>query len=231
MAGVLALLALLAPSPAPSGDAWQVLFDGRSMDRWRGYNRDSFPASCWSIDGGLLKTVAGAKGPCDLVTRERYRDFELELEYRLAPGGNSGVLYRVAEVPATPAWHSGPELQILDDDKYRDNSPKTWTGALYDLIAATDKTVRPLGEWNQVRLLVRGNHVEHWLNGKKVVEYELGSESLTTLIAHSKFKDMSRFAREAEGYIALQHHDGGDVWFRSVRIRPRSEGIVVREAK
>lgn len=216
-----ALVTLVLVGPTPSAKSeWTVLFDGRSTDAWRGYGRDAFPGPCWAIEGDTLKTVAGGKGPCDIVTREPYRDFELELEYKLSPGGNSGVLYRVAELPGEPSWHSGPELQILDDDKYRQNSPKNWTGSLYDLIAAPgDKTVRPVGEWNKVRVLVQSGHVEHWLNGRKVVEYELGSDALKALIAGSKFKDMPRFAREPEGYIALQHHDGGDVWFRNVRIR------------
>ena len=217
----LAALALIAPASASAAaDDWKVLFDGKSTDAWRGYSRDTFPTGCWVIEGDTLKTVSGGKQPCDLVTREPYRDFELELEYKLTPGGNSGVLYRVTELPGEPSWHSGPELQILDDDKYRQNSPKNWTGSLYDLIAAPrDKVVKPVGQWNKVRVLVRDNHVEHWLNGKKVVEYELGSDALETLIAGSKFKDMPRFAREPEGYIALQHHEGGDVWFRNVRVR------------
>ena len=215
----LAALVLIAPASAAADD-WKVLFDGKSTDAWRGYSRDTFPAGCWVIEGDTLKTVSGGKQPCDLVTREPYRDFELELEYKLTPGGNSGVLYRVTELPGEPSWHSGPELQILDDDKYRQNSPKNWTGSLYDMIAApSDKVVKPVGQWNKVRVLVRDNHVEHWLNGKKVVEYELGSDALKTLIAGSKFKDMPRFAREPEGYIALQHHEGGDVWFRNVRVR------------
>jgi len=217
----LAALVLIAPASASAAaDDWKVLFDGKSTDAWRGYSRDTFPTGCWVIEGDTLKTVSGGKQPCDLVTREPYRDFELELEYKLTPGGNSGVLYRVTELPGEPSWHSGPELQILDDDKYRQNSPKNWTGSLYDLIAAPrDKVVKPVGQWNKVRVLVRDNHVEHWLNGKKVVEYELGSDALETLIAGSKFKDMPRFAREPEGYIALQHHEGGDVWFRNVRVR------------
>src|SRR5438552_5543332 len=225
-----ALVAAPRP-PALAEDGWTVLFSGRSTDAWRGYGRESFPAECWTVEGGALASVTGAKGSCDIITRDKYRDFELELEYKLAPGGNSGVLYRVAELsPPEPSWHSGPELQILDDDRYRQNSPNTWTGALYDLIAAKDATVRPVGEWNAVRLLVRGNHVEHWLNGKKAVEYELGSEALKALVAQSKFKDMPRFARETEGYVALQHHDGGQVWFRHVRIRALSGAAAAASA-
>jgi hypothetical protein len=219
IAGALAAAVAMAPAAGPSGGGWKVLFDGRSTEAWRGYTRDAFPTGCWAIEGDALKTVAGAKGPCDIITRDKYRDFELELEYKVSPGGNSGILYRVAELPGEPAWHSGPELQILDDEKYRNNSPRTWTGALYDMIAAADKDLRPVGEWNTVRVVIKGNHVEHWLNGRKVVEYEWGSDALGALIAGSKFKDLPRFAREPEGYIALQHHDGGDVWFRNVRVR------------
>src|SRR5438552_11545820 len=120
----LAAFALLGPAAAPGGEDWKILFDGKSTDAWRGYSRDGFPAGCWAIEGDTLKTVSGGKGPCDLVTREPYRDFDFELEYKLSPGGNSGVLYRVAELPGEPSWHSGPEMQILDDDKYRQNSPK-----------------------------------------------------------------------------------------------------------
>ena len=214
----------LAAAPAHAED-WKVLFDGHSTGGLRGYTLDTFPSACWTIDGAALKTVGGAKGPCDLMTRDKYRDFELELEYKLAPRGNSGVLYRVVEVPGEPSWHSGPEMQILDDATYPESAPKNQTGALYDLIAARDKTVRPAGEWNSVRVLVRGDHVEHWLNGKKVVEYELGTDALKALIAGSKFKDMPRFAREREGYVVLQHHDGGDVWFRNVRIRAPTAGV------
>ena len=150
----LAALVLIAPASAAADD-WKVLFDGKSTDAWRGYSRDTFPAGCWVIEGDTLKTVSGGKQPCDLVTREPYRDFELELEYKLTPGGNSGVLYRVTELPGEPSWHSGPELQILDDDKYRQNSPKNWTGALYDMIAASsDKVVKPVGESGGYGMLV-----------------------------------------------------------------------------
>jgi hypothetical protein len=217
---VLVTLVLAAARSAPAQGDWAVLFDGRSTDAWRGYTRDVFPGDCWTIEDGALKARAGAKGPCDIVTRDKYRDFDLELEWKVSAGGNSGVLYRVAELPAPePSWHSGPEMQILDDDRYRENPARNLAASLYDLIAPTGKTLRPLGEWNRARVVVRDNHVEHWLNGRKVVEYELGSDALAALIARSKFKDMPRFAREPEGHIALQHHDGGDVWFRNVRIR------------
>ena len=220
--GLALMVVLVAGGTATAEDGWKVLFDGRSTDALRGYTLDTFPAACWTIQDGALKTVAGAKGPCDLVTKDKYRDFELELEYKLAPRGNSGILYRVAEVAGEPSWHTGPEMQILDDPTYPESAAKNRSGALYDLVPAEGAMVRPAGEWNKARVLVRGNHVEHWLNGKKVVEYEWGSDALKTLVAGSKFKNMPRFAREPEGYVALQHHDGGDVWFRNVRIRALS---------
>jgi 3-keto-disaccharide hydrolase len=223
-AGALAAAAILicGSRATPADGGWKVLFDGHSTDAFRGYTLDTFPSACWTIQDGTLKTVAGAKGPCDLMTKDKYRDFELELEYKLAARGNSGVLYRVVEVPGEPSWHSGPEMQILDDPTYPESHPQNAAGALYDLIPAKDKVVHPAGEWNKVRVLVRGNHVEHWLNGKKVVEYELGTDELKKMIAGSKFKDMPRFANAPEGYVVLQHHDGGDVWFRNVRIRALS---------
>ena len=218
----LAALALIGPAAVPAGEDWKILFDGKSTDAWRGYSRDGFPAGCWAIEGDTLKTVSGGKGPCDLVTREPYRDFDFELEYKLSPGGNSGVLYRVAELPGEPSWHSGPELQILDDDKYRQNSPKNWTGALYDLIAApSDKPVRPVGEWNKVRVLVRHDHVEHWLNGKKLFEYELWTPEWKALVQASKFGSMPGYGLNHRGHIALQDH-GDRVEFRNVKIRDRS---------
>jgi hypothetical protein len=214
---VLACL-LLAASSTPAADDWTVLFDGRSTSAWRGYNRDSFPEGCWLVENGTLKTVPSTYDVCDLVTRQKYRDFELALEWKLGKGGNSGILYRAAELPGTPMWHSAPELQILDDSAHPKATPQTLTGALYDLIAPVDKVVRPIGEWNESRVLVKGNHVEHWLNGRKVLEYELGSEALRARIAASKFKDMKRFAVEKEGYVGWQHH-GEEAWFRNIRIR------------
>src|SRR5712692_4118218 len=222
MNGLALMVVLVAGRTASAQDGWKVLFDGRSTDALRGYTLEAFPSACWTIQDGALKTVAGAKGPCDLVTRDKYRDFEVELEYKLAPRGNSGILYRVAEVPGEPSWHTGPEMQILDDPTYPESAAKNRSGALYDLVPAEGATVRPAGEWNKARVLVRGNHVEHWLNGTRVVEYEWGSDALKPLLAGSKGKDMPRFAREPEGYSARQQHDGGDVWFRNVRIRSLS---------
>lgn len=206
-----------APTAKPK---WKVLFDGKSTDAWRGYRRDYFPDKCWAVENGALKTVVGCDRAdrVDVITKDKYQNFELELEWRVAPGGNSGVIYLVSE-DEDQTWKTGPEMQVLDDDKHPDGkNPKTSAGALYALIAPANKTLRPVGEYNKARLIVRDNHVEHWLNGKKIVEYELGSDMLRALIAGSKFKDFPRFAQNREGYIALQHHGEG-VWFRRIRIR------------
>jgi hypothetical protein len=196
---------------------WKVLFDGKSVDKWRGYKMDSFPDRSWRVEKGALKTIAGAEGP-DIVTREKFENFELELEWKVTPGANSGIMYRVSEDFGAP-YETGPEMQVLDDDQHADGrDPKTSAGSLYALIAPKNKKLKPVGEWNQARIVVRDNQVAHWLNGIKVVEFELESAELGQLIARSKFKDMPRFAKEKSGSIDLQHH-GDEVWYRRIRVR------------
>ena len=200
------------------GSGWIVLFDGKSTDAWRGYRRDSFPTVGWTIEDGALKTIVGGDR-VDLITKEKFRNFEFECEWRVSPGGNSGIIYLVTE-DEPDSWRTGPEMQILDDERHPDGkNPKTSAGALYDLIApSADKALMPVGQYNKIRLIVKDGHVEHWLNGRKIVEYRLGSPELQRLIAQSKFKDMPHFAKAREGHIALQHH-GEEVYFRKIRIR------------
>jgi len=196
---------------------WEVLFDGESVEHWRAYRRDTFPQKSWTVENEALRAI-GSGDRADLITKKKYEDFELELEWKMSPGGNSGIIYRVAE-DFERAWHTGPEIQLLDDDKHKDGKDAaTSAGALYALIAPTNKNLHPTGHWNQMRVVARGDHVEHWLNGAKVVEYELDSPALNALIAKSKFVDKPRFTKERNGHIALQHH-GADVWFRNIRIR------------
>lgn len=196
---------------------WIVLFDGSSTDAWRGFQREDFPVDGWKIESGSLKTIVGGDR-CDIITKEKYKDFELELEWRVSPGGNSGVFYRATEdYPAV--WQSAPEMQVLDDSLHPDGqNPKTSAGSLYGLIAPANKTLVPVGEYNKAKVIAKGNHIEHWLNGSKILEYDFGSDELKSLVAESKFKDFSGFANAAEGYIALQHH-GEEVWYRNIRIR------------
>lgn len=208
-----------------SGDAaakpkWQVLFDGKSTDSWRGFRRQNFPGKCWVIEQEALKTVAGCdkSDQIDIITRNKYKDFEFELEWRVAPGANSGIIYLVSE-DEDQTWKTGPEMQVLDDEKHADGkNPKTSAGSLFALIAPTNKTINPVGEYNRARLVVRNGHVEHWLNGKRVLEYDLKSETVASLIAESKFKAFPQFARMSEGHVALQFH-GDNVWYRNVRVR------------
>ncbi len=216
-ASLLLVFASVAVTPKPE---WKILFDGKSTSAWRGFRRDTFPAKCWVVANGSLTTVGGCdkSDQVDIVTREKYRNFELELEWKVAPGANSGIVYLISE-DEDQTWKTGPELQILDDEKHPDGKkPTTSAGSLFDLIAPAGKVLKPVGEYNRVRLIVKDGHVEHWLNGKKVLEYDLSSEQLKNLIAQSKFKGFPRFALNSEGYVALQYH-GDDVWFRTIRIR------------
>jgi hypothetical protein len=213
-------LVTLASESTVAKPKWQVLFDGKSTTAWRGFRRQTFPEKCWVIEGKSLKTVAGCdkSDQIDIITQNQYKDFELELEWRVAPGANSGIIYLVSE-DEDQTWRTGPEMQVLDDEKHPDGKiANTSAGSLFALIAPTNKTLRPVGEYNQARLVVTNGHVEHWLNGKRILEYDLASDTLRSLIAQSKFKNFQKFARMTEGYIALQFH-GDEVWYRNVRIR------------
>jgi hypothetical protein len=211
---------------AKMGHVWTMASEEESMrtseiltmEAWRGYQRDTFPTGSWVCEGETLRAVAAAER-VDLITRQQYRNFALELEWRVASGGNSGILYRVAE--AMPyAWQSGPEMQLLDDVHHPDGqNPETRSGALYGLMAPWRKVVQPIGHFNTARIVVRDSRVEHWLNEELVLVYDLTSTAFVTAVARSKFRDLPDFARETCGHIALQHH-GDDVWFRRLRIRP-----------
>jgi hypothetical protein len=193
---------------------WQLLFDGQTTTGWRGFRRDDMPAG-WQVANGKLKRVAQGG---DIITTEQYGSFELELEWRIETGGNSGIFFHVTE-DADHVWQTGPEMQILDNAAHRDGlQPETSAGSNYALHAPTRDVTRPPGEWNRVRLVVHGNHVEHWLNGEKIVEYELGSDDWKARVEASKFRDMPGYGRARSGHIALQDH-GDPVAFRNIRIR------------
>jgi hypothetical protein len=193
-------------------------YETLTREAWRGYQCDTFAAGSWVCEDGVLRTVAAAER-IDLITRQQYRYFELALEWRVASGGNSGILYRVSET-APHAWQSGPEMQLLDNDHHPDGqTPETSAGALYGLIAPRRTVLRPIGDFNTALLMVGKTHVEHWLNGVLVVAYELRSAAFTALVGQSKFRDLPGFADAERGHIALQHH-GDTVWFRHLRLRP-----------
>jgi hypothetical protein len=200
-----------------SSGGWTTLFDGKSTGGWRSYRGTALPSKGWVIEDGCLKHQAKAGGG-DIVTMQKFENFELELDWKVAPGGNSGIMYRVSE-QGQSTWHTGPEMQILDNERHADGkSPLTSAGSLYALIAPAKNVCKPAGEFNHVRLIVAGNHVEHWLNGEKIVEYELNSKEIQARIATSKFKEYPQFAKEKTGHIALQDH-GDDVWFCNIRVR------------
>lgn len=201
-------------SGADSG--WVHLFDGSDFSRLRGYNQPNFPADFWIIDDGALKTVPGRA--VDLVTREEYEDFDLQFEWKLTPGGNSGVMYNASETSG-PVWHTGPEYQLLDDDRHPDGrNVLTSAGALYGLKAPMGKTLKPVGQYNTSRIVAKDGQVEHWLNGVKVVEYTWGSPEIAALIQRSKFKDLPAFMKKSSGLISFQHH-GEEAWLRNIRIK------------
>ena len=206
--------------PDSAQPGWRFLFDGRTADQWRAYRGDEIPAGWQVVDGAL--TRVGQAG--DIVTREEFQDFELALEWKVEAGGNSGIMYRVAEAPELETvWQSGPEFQILDDARHPDGRrPETSAGSCYGLYPAPRGIVRPAGEWNEARIVVQGTHVEHWLNGTRVVGYELGSPDWEERVRRSKFASMPRYGRESRGHIALQDH-GDWVAYRNIRIRPISD--------
>ena len=193
---------------------WRSLFDGRTTAGWRGFRTDSMPAGWQVVDGALTRVGSGG----DIVTVEQFGDFELELEWNVAPGGNSGIMFHVTE-DSSATYMSGPEMQVLDDAAHRDGlSRLTAAGSNYALDAAPAGVVKPAGQWNAVRLVVRGAHVEHWLNGVKVVEYELWTPQWQAKVQASKFAQWPGYGLARRGHIALQDH-GDRVAYRNIRIR------------
>ena len=198
-----------------SNSEWTVLFDGKTVKGLRGYKQSGFPDS-WEVVDGTLKTVPGHG--VDLISEEVYKNFELELEWKVPKGGNSGIFYFATE-EGNYIWQSAPEMQVVDDEKHTDGkNTLTSAGALYALIAPSVNVVKPVGEFNQVRIKVKNNYVEHWLNGTKIVEYVYGSDMMWDLVAKSKFNKMPLFAKASEGHIGLQG-DHGLIWYKNIRIR------------
>jgi hypothetical protein len=193
---------------------WRSLFDGSTLTGWRGYKRADVPEGWRVVDGTITRVGAGG----DIITTDQFENFELSLEWKVQPRGNSGIFYRVTE-ENNQTYESGPEMQVLDDAGHRDGgSPLTSAGAVYGLYPAPRGIVRPAGEWNSARVLANGAHVEHWLNGTKVAEYELWSPDWEKRVRESKFSEWPPYGRARRGHIALQDH-GDTVSYRNIKIR------------
>jgi len=201
-------------TPAERAAGWRLLFDGKTTTGWRGWKMDTLPSGWQVVDGALTRVRRAA----DIITTEKFKNFELSLEWKIAPNGNSGIFYRASEDDDAIYW-SAPEMQVLDDAGHPDGQSRlTAAGSDYGLYPSPAGVVHPAGQWNQVRLVVNGNHVEHWLNGVKVVEYELGSPDWEARVKASKFAPHPHYGRNPEGYIGLQEHDYW-VAYRNIKIR------------
>jgi hypothetical protein len=196
---------------------WELLFDGTSFNGWRGFRSATLPENGWEIRDGTLHTLAGVRGS-ELITIRKFTNFELSWDWRLLEGGNNGVKYFVTEDrPRSP----GHEYQMLDDAKHRDGQrgARFQTASFYEVLPpAADKPLHPPGDWNTSRIVVRGQHVEHWLNGAKVLAYELGSDAVREGIARSKFKDEPGFGEKIAGHIMLTYHQD-ECWFKNLKLR------------
>ena len=211
-----ATAAAAAPSKEKSGFVALTGHDGR--EHWLGYGRDkaknSWPENWEFVDGVLHAKGGGA----DLKTREQYGDFDFRFEWKVTPGANSGVMYRVSQ-ESDPAYYTGPEYQVLDNARHADGAnPETSAASVYALYAPSKDATKPAGEWNEARIVVSGNHVEHYLNGEKVVDYQLGSADWNQRVAASKFAAWKKFGVNRRGHVVLQDH-GNEVWYRNVRIK------------
>jgi cytochrome c len=204
---------------------WKLLFDGKSTAGWRGYKMDKMPPGWQVIDGKLVRVSGGAGGKGagggdDIVTVEQFDNFELKLDWKIVDrAGNSGLVLRASENAVT-SWHTGPEMQILDNAAYPGRDVRQLAGACYDLYAPAKDVSRPRGEWNEARVVANGRHIEHWLNGTKLLEYELGSDDWKERVAKSKFKDMKHFHDPPlKGHICLQDHTAR-IEYRNIKLRP-----------
>jgi len=198
----------------PADSQWRPLFDGETTAGWRGYRIEGMPEGWAVVNGNLTRVAPGG----DIITEDQFANFELELEWNVSPGGNSGIFFRATE-EADRIYETAPEMQVLDDSAHADGANRlTSAGANYGLYPAPKGIVRPAGEWNAVRIVVNGPHVEHWLNGEKVVSYELWSPDWEAKVANSKFVEWPGYGRAVRGYIGLQDH-GDWVAYRNIRIR------------
>jgi hypothetical protein len=221
-------------------EGWKLLFDGKTTSGWHTFNKPGSVGSKWKVEDGLLTfegrnrfryelegmiiemgdTDKKADGGLDIISDESFQNFEMKLDWKISEGGNSGIFYTVKEDPIyDEAWKTSPEMQVLDNEKNKDGLIyKHRAGDLYDLIACSEVTVKPQGEWNSVKVVKSGGKVEHWLNGMKVVEYDFNSPEWRGMIAKSKFASLTEYATSKECKIGLQDHDNR-VWYRNIKVR------------
>lgn len=220
-----------------SAAGWHLLWDGQTTSGWHSAKGDYFPSRSWVITNGVLTVVASGNAEAqdggDIITTKRYANFELTADFKLTPGCNSGIkifvqpnlspIDKATGKPAATGSAIGMEFQLLDDERHPDaklgHDGNRKLGSFYDVIPApTTKKVMPMGEWNHMRILSQGNHVEFWLNGEKTVEFERGSAAFRAAVAASKFKNIPQFGEWPDGHILLQEH-GSEVFFRNLKLR------------
>ena len=207
-------------SPGEKKDGWQLLFDGKTTNGWHGFNMKIFP-DCWIIeDGALTMTTTGSAESLDILSDKKYRNFALSIEYKLTKAANSGIIYQIAEDPKYKfPYETGPEFQVIDHENWADKL-EDWqiNGANYAMYPPLVKPYKPLGEWNQLFLVVNGNSVTQILNDQVVVKYVKYSDEWTKLKNSGKWKQFPDWGKFDEGFISLQNH-GTKVWYRSVKIK------------
>jgi hypothetical protein len=210
-----------ALTEAEKSEGWQLLFDGQTTNGWRFFKGDAI-ANGWKVaDGILYNSGIGSDHGGDIVSMEKFKDFELSLEWKIDSGSNSGIFYHVEELDSIRAiYESGPEYQLLEEvyGKNVNTKETQLSGANYGMNAPVGAVVKPLGQWNKSRIVVKGSHVEHWLNDVKVVEYEFWTNEWIENKNNSKWKDYPYYGASQEGYIGLQDH-GGLTGFKNIKIR------------
>ena len=208
-------------SAAEKKEGWQLLFDGKTLNGWRMYQNK--PADCWGVKNGEIYCKGSETDKSDLrgdlVTSDQFENYELSIDWKIAPGGNSGIMYHVKE-DAPAAYLTGPEYQLIDDEGYPDKL-EDWqkTGADYAMYTPTVKATRPPGQYNTTRIVVKGAHREHWLNGVKVLEFEAWTPEWNKRKAEGKWKDTPGYGIAKKGHICLQDHGSG-VWFKNIKLKP-----------
>ncbi|RRQ48504.1 DUF1080 domain-containing protein [Maribacter algicola] len=214
---------VLKAEPQDQSD-WVVIFDGTSTSALRGYGMDEFPQEIWYVENGALIANPDTTNR-DLITKERFKDFELEYEWAVDTAANSGVFFHMQEDLTmesgngnSPNWLDNYELQILDDENFYDTLAVRSAGSLYDLIKPVNKELKPIGNFNRAKLIHNNGHVEHWLNGKKIIDFTMDSPEMRELLGQSKFKENPEFHSDKEGHIMFQHH-GQRVYFKNIRVR------------